>query len=55
MRVDFGHAYGWDMTAALAMGQARGLSGWLILEVMPDLERVVLAALAAQREAKNGS
>jgi hypothetical protein len=36
---------GWDMTAALALGRAMGLRGWLLAEVLPDCEAVAMAAL----------
>lgn len=36
---------GWDMTAALAMGAAMGLSAGLLLETLPEIEAVMVRKL----------
>ncbi len=41
---------GWDMTAALAMGRALGISEWVVAEVLPAIE----AAMVRQLNKKDG-
>ena len=36
---------GWDMVAALALGRAMGVPGWLVAEVLPEVESVAMAAI----------
>ncbi len=33
---------GWDMTAALALGRALGISEWIVAELLPDIEAVMV-------------
>lgn len=33
---------GWDMTAALALGQAMRIEAWLLAEVLADVEAVMV-------------
>lgn len=33
---------GWDMTAALALADARGISRWLVAEFLPEIEAVLV-------------
>ena len=33
---------GWDMTAALALAKAMDLSGWLVAEMLPEIEAVMV-------------
>lgn len=36
---------GWDMTAALSMGQAMGLPALLVADVLPAVEAVMVRAM----------
>lgn len=50
-----GAVLGWDMTAALTLGQAMGLPGALLANVLPEVERVMAARLrAAQQRQREG-
>lgn len=40
---------GWDMTAALALGEAMGLSRLLVAEILPDIESVMVRKLREAR------
>lgn len=40
---------GWDMTAALSLGAAMHVDPALIAEILPDVERVVMAKLNEAR------
>lgn len=45
LRTDWGRVTGWDMTAALTMGQAMGLPGWFLADVLPEIEHEMLKQL----------
>lgn len=45
IRTDWGRVTGWDMAAALAMGQAMGLPGWFLVDVLPEIEIKMIVGL----------
>ena len=48
MRVLPGSVIGWDMTAALALGQALGISPLAIAELLPPIEAVMVRRVNEQ-------
>lgn len=53
VRATNGIIIGWDMVAALAVGEALGVSKFLIAEMLPAIEPVAMAALH-KRAQENG-
>ncbi|CDP53133.1 hypothetical protein [Devosia sp. DBB001] len=45
---------GWDMSAALALGDALGVPSLAIAELLPAIEAVMVAKLNEQVERPNG-
>jgi hypothetical protein len=45
---------GWDMSAALALGQALGVSPIVMAELLPGIEAVMVLKLNEQMEAHDG-
>jgi len=45
---------GWDMSAALALGQALGLSPLVMAELLPGIEAAMVLKLNEQMETRNG-
>ena len=49
-----GAVIGWDMTAALAMARALGVSPLIAAELLPALEAVMVRKLNERMEARDG-
>ena len=47
-----GAVLGWDMTAALAMASAMGISPRAVVELLPVIEAVMLRKLNEEREGR---
>ena len=47
-----GAVLGWDMTAALAMASALGISPRAVVELLPVIEAVMLRKLNEEREGR---
>ena len=52
MRTDWGHATGWDFTAALAMARAGGVPELAVFEFLPWIEAEMVKARAKRGEAQ---
>jgi hypothetical protein len=49
-----GAVTGWDMSAALALGDALGISPLIMAELLPVIEAVMVAKLNEQMDHSNG-
>ena len=49
-----GAVIGWDMSAALALGQALGVPPLVLAELLPGTEAVMVTKLNEQMEASHG-
>lgn len=47
-----GAVIGWDMTAALAMASAMGISARAVVELLPVIEAVMVRKLNEEREGR---
>lgn len=47
-----GAVLGWDMTAALAMASAMGISSRAVVELLPVIEAVMVRKLNEEREGR---
>ena len=54
MRIAPGAVIGWDMSAALALGQALGVPPLALAELLPGIEAVMVLKLNEQKEADHG-
>ncbi len=54
LRVLPGAVIGWDMSAALAIGDALGVPSLTMAELLPVIEAVMVAKLNEQMEHSNG-
>ncbi|WP_071796277.1 DUF7697 family protein [Natronohydrobacter thiooxidans] len=54
LRIAPGAVIGWDMGAALALGQALGVSTLVLAELLPGIEAVMVTKLNQQMEADHG-
>ena len=54
LRIAPGAVIGWDMSAALALGQAVGVPPLVLAELLPGIEAVMVAKLNEQMEAYHG-
>ncbi|ATX64602.1 hypothetical protein BG454_01105 [Roseinatronobacter bogoriensis subsp. barguzinensis] len=54
LRITPGAVIGWDMTAALALGQALGVPPLVLAELLPGIEAVMVLKLNEQMEAHHG-
>ncbi|MCC5967778.1 MAG: hypothetical protein JJU24_16785 [Natronohydrobacter sp.] len=54
LRIAPGAVIGWDMNAALALGQALGVSPIVMAELLPGIEAVMVLKLNEQMEAHDG-
>ncbi len=52
IRVIQGAVLGWDMTAALAMASALGISPRAVVELLPVIEAVMVRELNEEREGR---
>lgn len=53
MRIIPGAVTGWDMTAALAMARALGIDRFLVADILPHIEAVMVHKINEQNEAHN--
>ena len=49
-----GAVIGWDMSAALALGDALGISPLIMAELLPFIEAVMVTKLNEQMDQTNG-
>ena len=49
-----GAVIGWDMSAALALGDALGIPPLVMAELLPVIEAVMISALNEQMEHQHG-
>ncbi|WP_235857921.1 DUF7697 family protein [Marimonas lutisalis] len=54
LRVLPGAVVGWDMSAALALGDALGISPLVMAELLPVIEAVMVTKLNEQMDHTNG-
>ncbi|MCC5993778.1 MAG: hypothetical protein JJU40_16210 [Rhodobacteraceae bacterium] len=54
LRIAPGAVIGWDMNAALAMGQALSVPSMVMAELLPGIEAVMVLKLNEQMETQNG-
>ncbi|MCC5993815.1 MAG: hypothetical protein JJT99_14980 [Rhodobacteraceae bacterium] len=54
LRIAPGAVIGWDMSAALALGQALGVPPIVMAELLPGIEAVMVLKLNEQMEATDG-
>ena len=54
LRIAPGAVIGWDMSAALALGQALGIAPLAMAELLPGIEAVMVLKLNEQMEAHHG-
>ena len=54
LRIAPGAVIGWDMGAALALGQALGVPPLVLAELLPGIEAVMVLKLNEQMEAHHG-
>lgn len=55
LRVIPGAVIGWDMSAALALGDALGISPLIVAELLPEIEAVMVRKLNEQMAGDDAS